>query len=134
MRVAVAMAVVSGGLLLQACGVEVEARRGRLEVQRAHLEASLDQLEARLLDGQARVRRWEELRQRHGQVAAVACGVNGRHAADMARLAEEERWLAAARHAPRLAAAVADPPGRRVAAVSAPRPPAQVDHAGSGGD
>jgi outer membrane murein-binding lipoprotein Lpp len=107
----VAAAAVVGGLLLQGCGGEAEARRGRLEVQRVHLEASLDRLEARLLDGQARVRGWEEHRRRHGRVTAVACEVNGRHAADMARLAEEERWLAAGRGAPRLAAGARVDPG-----------------------
>jgi len=133
MRVAAVVAMV-GGLHLQGCGVEAEARRGRLEVQRVHLEASLDRLEARLLDGRARVRGWEELKGRHGQVVAIACEVNGRHAADMSRVAEEERWLAAARHAPRLAAAATASPVRAPGTASATKPLAPLDQAGSGSD
>ncbi|MCM2332369.1 MAG: hypothetical protein NDI82_00275 [Anaeromyxobacteraceae bacterium] len=110
MRVAAA----AGALLLMACGdgPEREARRARLEVQREHLEASLEALEVRLLDGRARVRAWQELRARHGQVSAVACQVNERHAVDMARVELEERWRAAGLEVPRLAAGRADLVGR----------------------
>jgi hypothetical protein len=122
MWAAATAATVVGALLLAACGPRAEGRRARLEAQRQHLEASLDRLEARLLDGQGRVRAWEELRARHGRVAAVACEVGGRHLADMARLEEEERWRAAGVHAPRLAAAAPPAP-----------PPASVVP-GAGGD
>jgi len=107
MWTATATATVAGAFLLAACGDGgEEARRARLEAQREHLVASLERLEARLVAGQARVRAWEELRLRHAGVSAVACQVNGRHAADMARLELEERWLAAGAQVPRLAAAV----------------------------
>lgn len=143
----------AGALLVSACGPgdEVAARRARLEVQRVHLVSSLERLEARLLAGQGRVRAWEELRSRHAGVSAVACEVNGRHVADMARLEVEERWLAAAARTPRLATAVPaatlgrgggvplDPAGAGSAPSPAPgpaasTPPATVDAVpGSGG-
>jgi len=111
MRTATALWAVAGAQLLLGCGAgEREARRARLEAQGEHLAAALDRLEARLLDGRARVRTWEELRERHGRVAAVACEVNARHVADMARLEEEERWRVAGLHAPRLAAVVPPAP------------------------
>lgn len=101
-----ATATVAGALLLTACGGdEAAARRARLESQRVHLLASLERLEARLLDGRGRVRAWEDLRSRHARVSALACEVNGRHVADMARLELEERWLATGARLPRLAAA-----------------------------
>ncbi len=120
-----------GALLLAACGPGGgSARRARLQLQRQHLEASLDRLEARLLDGQARVRGWEELKARHGRVSAVACEVNGRHADDMARLQEEARWLAAGARAPRFASVVA--PAASAASAGAAAPLGEVP--GAGGD
>lgn len=110
MRTATALLAVAGAQLLLGCGSgEREARRARLEAQREHLAAALDRLEARLLDGRARVRTWEELRERHARVTAVACEVNARHVADMARLEEEERWRVAGLHAQRLAAVLPAP-------------------------
>jgi hypothetical protein len=102
-----ATATLVGAFLISGCGAGDEAaRRARLEAQRERLVASLEQLEARLLEGQGRVRAWEELRSRHARVSAVACEVNAGHVADMARLEVEERWLAAGARAPRLAAVV----------------------------
>jgi hypothetical protein len=102
-RVAVAVAAV---VACAACGPRQAPRRELAEIERARLEASLDLLEERLLAGQARVRMWEELRQRHGQVSAVACEVAGRHAEDMVRIAEEEASLARGRRGPRLVTAL----------------------------
>ena len=59
-------------------------RLERLAQERAALERSLDDLGARLLVGQARVRFWDEMRERHSTVSAVACEVQGRHADAMA--------------------------------------------------
>ena len=110
---AAATATVAGAFLLTACGGgDQAARRARLESQRVHLVASLERLEARLLEGQGRVRAWEELRSRHARVSALACEVNGRHVAEMARLELEERWLAAGARLPRLAAAPSAALGR----------------------
>lgn len=136
MRTATALLAVASALLLLGCGAgEREARRARLEAQREHLAAALDRLEARLLDGRARVRTWEELRERHGRVAAVACEVNRRHVADMARLEEEERWRMAGLAAPRLAAAL--PPAALGRGGGTPLPvdvPVVQAPAGGGGE
>ena len=81
------------------------AERELAELERARLSRQLDVLEARLIDGRARVAAWNELRMRHQQVAQVACSNAAWHASDMARAYEEERALARAAMAPRLAVA-----------------------------
>ena len=114
MLVAVVTAAVLAGLV--GCGGEagaVAARRAEGEAARARLAARLEVLEARLLDGRARVRAWTDLRERHRQVSAVACGNAGWHVADMLRAREDEQVLVRAIQAPRLAAAGALDPATR---------------------
>jgi hypothetical protein len=101
-------AVMMAAMAIAGCARgEDEARRDRLALERGRLEAQLDVLEARLVVGQARVRLWRELRARHGEVSQVACQNATWHAADMARAAEDDRQLARAARAPRLAAVAA---------------------------
>ncbi|MBK9515827.1 MAG: hypothetical protein IPO09_00470 [Anaeromyxobacter sp.] len=134
----VAAPAVAGGLAaaalvaLVATGVHLSATRdGRAkaratgEAQQAALRGSLDDLQARLLVGQARVRHWEEQRQRHAGVTALACAGNAWHADDMARLEAETRALRAQARAPRLATLAGLDPGllRRPAAALLPAPP-----------
>lgn len=73
---AATLAAAVGGLLAVGCAPrDGAAPRARLEVQRLRLEASLDGLEARLLDGRARVRAWQALRDHQARVAAAGGGV-----------------------------------------------------------
>ncbi len=71
-------------------GVVQEHRRTWAEEQHA-LAGSLDRLEERLLAGQAEVFLWEELRERHEDVSAIACENLAGHAREMETLAEEQR-------------------------------------------
>jgi len=64
---------------------DAELRRARLEAERRSLEVTFDRLEDRLLVNQARVRLWQELKERHESVAAVACASLDEHAEQMAR-------------------------------------------------
>lgn len=81
---ALAAAAVS---LLAACGgsKELEVQRARLLAERHALEATFDHLEDRLLVNQARVRFWQEMRERHEGVTAVACTSLEQHALEIAR-------------------------------------------------
>ncbi|MGC3999732.1 MAG: hypothetical protein QM767_20710 [Anaeromyxobacter sp.] len=72
-------------LLAAACAPrDAEIRRARLALEQRNLEASLDDLQARLLVNQARVRFWNEMRDRHESVSAIACTSQEAHAEDMA--------------------------------------------------
>jgi hypothetical protein len=55
------------------------------------LLASIEALEERLIADQARVWFWTELRERHGEVAAVACTNMSEHAIAMARADERHQ-------------------------------------------
>lgn len=116
MLVAAVTAAVLAGLV--GCGggdaAQVAARRAEGEAERARLTAQLEVLEARLLDGRARLRAWTELRERHEQVSAVACGNAEWHVADVLRAREAEQLLVrATMRAPRLAAIGAADQGTR---------------------
>lgn len=66
-------------------------RRERLAAEHRVLQAALDDLQIRLLADQARVRFWQEMRERHESVAALACSVQEEHAREMAeRLLPDE--------------------------------------------
>lgn len=84
--------IAAGMLLLVATGCggarEVEAKRAQLLAERRNLENTLDDLQARLLVNQARVRFWNEMRDRHESISAVACSSMEGHANDIARLLE----------------------------------------------
>ncbi len=69
----------------------LDAERQRWVVQRRGLEEQLDQLEERLLADQARVRFWQQMRERHESVSAVACANLGRHAEGIALFDENQR-------------------------------------------
>jgi hypothetical protein len=56
-----------------------------------HLEAMLDRLEERLLASRAKVALWAELRERHGEVAEVACRNLGEHARAIAMFNGRQR-------------------------------------------
>ncbi len=69
---------------LGACGPSGrELRIARARAETRMLAASLDRLEERLLAGQARVRLWQELRDRHERVSAIACASQEAHAVAM---------------------------------------------------
>ena len=77
------------------------ARRQIWDAQRRGLEEQLEQLEARLLADQARVHFWQQMRERHESVSAVACVNLGRHAESVALLDErqqEKRHALARKH------------------------------------
>ena len=57
----------------------------------SHLDALLDRLEERLLAGAAKVTLWSELRERHGEVAEVACRNLGEHARAIAMFDGQQR-------------------------------------------
>jgi len=77
---AVAVAALAG------CGSrDAEHRRRRFEAERRSLAASLDRLEDRLMVSQARIHFWQEMRDRHESVTAIACAAQERHAEEMAR-------------------------------------------------
>jgi hypothetical protein len=60
-------------------------RLERLAAQRRALDLSFERLEARFMTTQARVRFWEELRERHESVSAIACASQDEHAEEMAK-------------------------------------------------
>jgi hypothetical protein len=62
-----------------------DVRLARLDAQRRGLDSTFDQLEARLTASQARVRFWNEIRERHESVSAVACVSQEEHAEEMAK-------------------------------------------------
>jgi hypothetical protein len=90
----------------------------RLETERRNLEATFDHLEDRLLVNQARVRFWQEMRERHESVSAIACASLDEHAEEMAlrRIVPEPSSL----HRSRVAAV--SPSAERVPAAAAGRP------------
>jgi hypothetical protein len=61
-----------------------EIRLARLDAERRALEATFDGLEDRLLVNQARVRFWQEMRERHESASAIACASLDQHASEMA--------------------------------------------------
>jgi hypothetical protein len=69
----------------------IDAERHGWAVQRRGLEDQLDWLEERLLADQARVRFWQQMRERHESVSAVACANLGRHADGIAIFQENQR-------------------------------------------
>jgi hypothetical protein len=80
-------------LAFAGCGERAaqQARRERLAVERRGLDESLAQIEERMLADQARVRFWQEMRERHESASAIACTSLSRHAEAMAFLAEKQR-------------------------------------------
>lgn len=89
----VGLAVAVTALALAGCGPRgaADVRRQRADAERRGLEDRLDQLEERLLADQARVRFWQQMRERHESVSAVACVNLDRHAESMAVLDERQR-------------------------------------------
>lgn len=69
----------------------LELARQRRDVERRSMDEQLDQLEERLLADQARVHFWQQMRERHESVSAVACANLGRHAEGIALLDEKQR-------------------------------------------
>jgi hypothetical protein len=77
--------VVLAVLAALACGPkDREVRLERLAAERRALDKTFDHLEDRLVVNQARVRFWNEMRERHESVSAIACAVQGEHADAMA--------------------------------------------------
>jgi hypothetical protein len=96
---------------LAACGrggERDELRRARLAAEARGLATTIDVLEDRLIVNQARVRFWQEMRERHASVTAVSCATQESHAVDMARVLERNAADRAARR-PRVARAPAEP-------------------------
>ena len=91
-----------------------EVRLERLAGEHRALQAQLEDLQARLIVDRERVRFWEEMRDRHASVSAIACTSQDAHAAAMALSLEEEREREAALVGRRRG-------GARVAAVRAER-------------
>ncbi len=93
-----------------------DIRLERLAAERRALDRTFDRLEDRLVANQARVRFWEEMRDRHESVSAIACAVQDEHAQEMAlrALPPEHSSL----HRARVAAAPRGAGAERVPAVS----------------
>jgi hypothetical protein len=107
--------VLAGAVVIACAPSDRDIRIARLETERRSLEATFDHLEDRLLVNQARVRFWQEMRDRHESVSAIACVSLDRHAEQMAaRSIERGR---SSLHRSRVAAAPAT--ARRVPAVAA---------------
>lgn len=85
-----------------------DVRLARLDAQRRGLDSTFDQLEARLTASQARVRFWQEIRERHESISAVACVSQEEHADEMAKRV------------------LPSPPQRRARVATASRPHAPV--------
>ncbi len=62
-----------------------DIRLDRLAAQRRNLDLTFEQLEARLTATQARVRFWEEIKERHESVSAISCASQDEHAEEMAK-------------------------------------------------
>jgi hypothetical protein len=72
-------------LLASACAPrDAGIRRARVAAERRNLEAALDRLEDRLMLNQSRVRFWNEMKDRHESVTAIACASMEEHATSMA--------------------------------------------------
>jgi hypothetical protein len=72
-------------LAATACGPrDREIRLERLAAERRALDTTFDHLEDRLVANGARVRFWQEMRERHESVSAIACSVQEEHAQEMA--------------------------------------------------
>jgi hypothetical protein len=80
-------------LALAGCGERgvLEAKRQRWAVEQRALDETLDQLEERLLGDQARVHFWQEMRDRHEGVTAVACTSLEHHADGIALFEDKQR-------------------------------------------
>jgi hypothetical protein len=89
----VGLAAAAAALALAACSGRsaLDVKRQRWEAERRGLDDQLDQLEERLLADQARVHFWQEMRERHESVSAIACVNLDRHAEGMALLDEKQR-------------------------------------------
>ncbi len=92
---------------------DAQLRQHRLASERRQLEETLDRLEDRLIVNAGRVRFWQEMRERHESVSAIACATQERHADEMASHdvdpADPVESLRAARRAPRVARYVPKP-------------------------
>jgi hypothetical protein len=77
--------IVLAAVLALACAPkDREIRLQRLAAERRALDSTFDHLEDRLVVNQARVRFWQEMRERHESVSAIACAVQDEHAEQMA--------------------------------------------------
>ncbi len=103
--------VLAAMLACAACAVhpagDREVRRERLEAEHRALVAQLDDLQARLLVDGERVRFWEEMRDRHESVSAIACTSQESHAVAMAEYLQHEQSVGGRPAAPRRQARVA---------------------------
>lgn len=84
-----------------------DVRLQRIEADHRALMAQLDDLQARLLVDGERVRFWEEMRNRHQSVSAIACTSQEAHAIAMAEYLEHHPTASRQPQAPRRQARVA---------------------------
>ena len=75
-------------------GADREVRLQRLEADHKALVARLDDLQARLLVDAERVRFWEDMRDRHESVSAIACTSQDAHAIAMAEYLQHQEAFA----------------------------------------
>lgn len=112
--------IVLAAVLALACAPkDREIRLQRLAAERRALDSTFDHLEDRFVVNQARVRFWQEMRERHESVSAIACAVQDEHAEQMAsrRLPPEHSAL----HQARVASAPREASVERVPAAAAVR-------------
>jgi hypothetical protein len=99
-------------LALGACGSsDREVRIARARAETRMLATTFDRIEERLLANQARVHLWQELRDRHESVSAIACVSQNEHALAMEQHALPPLPSARSGRAPsaRIAAAATGP-------------------------
>src|SRR5512138_908201 len=90
-RLRLAVAVVAVAAVACTGRAAIDSARQRRDAERRTMDEQLDRLEERLLADQARVHFWQQMRERHESVSAVACVNLGRHAEGIALLDEKQR-------------------------------------------
>ncbi|BDG03533.1 hypothetical protein [Anaeromyxobacter oryzae] len=127
-------ALVAACLLAVACAPrDADIRRARVTAERRNLENALDRLEDRLVLNQSRVRFWNEMKERHESVTAIACASMEEHATEMAlkrlrdgssrevaRRSSLDRARVASVHPAAAEAPAPPPPAARAATAPAP--------------
>ncbi len=101
--VATVLLVFGGGLLACTRAPAPPPPSEAASADAKRLDAMLDRLEERLLAGHAKVTLWSELRERHGEVAEVACRNLGEHARAIAMFDGQQRDKRAALRRSRVA-------------------------------
>jgi hypothetical protein len=95
-RARLAQGLAFGLLVAMLSGCEgdprLEAQAERLALEQAERMEALDRIETRLLALRSRESQWNELRDRHGRVSAIACEQAAAHVAAMEAHDAKQAW------------------------------------------